>query len=107
MADTVSDIEPGASRLASSTHASGDAPPDGPGSGLLLGGLLFLPLPLPSFAWTGFCANSGAAARSVRSAHADASDTRDVSIRRPQGARPVPTTILFFRWRVAERDTPA
>src|SRR5438552_3726405 len=44
IADTESDIVPGASRLASSTHESGDAL-ELPGRGLLLGGLLFFPLP--------------------------------------------------------------
>src|SRR5205809_1083997 len=40
IAEIVSDIVPGASRLASSTHDSGDAPFAGPGRELLLGGLL-------------------------------------------------------------------
>src|SRR5437588_6829571 len=49
IAETVSDIVPGARRLASSSHDSGEALAAGPlaelGSVLLLGGLLFLPFP--------------------------------------------------------------
>src|SRR5436309_6776944 len=48
-AETVRDTEPGASRVASSSHASGDAPDAGPAAGLgrelLLGGELLCPLP--------------------------------------------------------------
>jgi hypothetical protein len=54
--EMVSDVDPGARSVASSSHASGDAPAAGPavglGNGLLLGGELLCPSPLPLlFPW--------------------------------------------------------
>src|SRR5437588_11003175 len=68
IAETESDIVPGASRLASSTHESGDAL-ELPGRGLLLGGLLLRPLLLFALC-VGLCAPIGATRANMRSAPA-------------------------------------
>jgi hypothetical protein len=76
----VSAIDPGASRLASSNQASGDAPAAGPvvglGNGLLLGGELLGPFPLPPLLpW----ASTGTAMASASAALAIIAETRRVA----------------------------